>query len=88
MQRKHNPLVSLAALVLLVLLLVATCTGCAAPAEAAEIAETEPGNWRRFTTEHCGGGCSIITDTQTGVQYLYHASGYGGGLTVLQDGEG
>ena len=30
----------------------------------------------------------IWVDTQTGVQYLYHASGYSGGLTVLVDSEG
>ena len=30
----------------------------------------------------------IWVDTQTGVQYLYHASGNSGGLTVLVDAEG
>ena len=30
----------------------------------------------------------IWADTQTGVQYLYHASGNSGGLTVLVDSEG
>lgn len=30
----------------------------------------------------------IWVDTQTGVQYLYHASGYSGGMTVLVDAEG
>lgn len=30
----------------------------------------------------------IWVDTQTGVQYLYHASGNSGGLTVLVDSEG
>ncbi len=33
--------------------------------------------------------CSEVwVDTQTGVQYLYHASGNAGGLTVLVDPEG
>ena len=33
--------------------------------------------------------CSEVwVDTQTGVQYLYHASGNSGGLTVLVDVEG
>ncbi len=31
---------------------------------------------------------SILADTQTGVQYLYHGSGNGGGMTVLVDSEG
>lgn len=30
----------------------------------------------------------IWVDTQTGVQYLYHASGYSGGMTVLVGAEG
>ena len=30
----------------------------------------------------------VWVDNQTGVQYLYHASGSSGGLTVLVDAEG
>ena len=30
----------------------------------------------------------VWVDPQTGVQYLYHASGSSGGLTVLVDAEG
>ena len=30
----------------------------------------------------------IWVDTQTGVNYFYHQSGYSGGLTVLLDREG
>ena len=30
----------------------------------------------------------IWVDTQTGVNYFYHAAGYSGGLTVLLDREG
>ena len=34
-------------------------------------------------------GCNEIwVDRQTGVNYLFHASGYAGGLTVLLDREG
>ncbi|MDR1703374.1 MAG: DUF6440 family protein [Clostridiales bacterium] len=33
-------------------------------------------------------GTRIITDTETGVQYLWVAEGYGGGLTVLLDRDG
>ena len=40
-----------------------------------------------------GGGFSgpatyILVDRETGVNYLYAASGYGGGLTVLLDRDG
>ena len=30
----------------------------------------------------------VLVDTQTGVQYFYHAGGYGGGMAVLVDAEG
>ena len=30
----------------------------------------------------------ILVDTETGVNYLYHGSGYGEGLTVLLDRNG
>ena len=30
----------------------------------------------------------VITDTKTGVQYLYVRAGYSGGLTLLVDTEG
>ena len=30
----------------------------------------------------------VLVDTQTGVQYLYHAVGNSGGLTLLVDAEG
>jgi len=85
MTRKNNPWMSLVAMVLLAVILVWTCTGCTTAAAAAE---DQPSNKWRFVSENCGDGCTIITDTQTGVQYLYHGSGYGGGLTALQPGEG
>ena len=34
------------------------------------------------------GGTEIWVDKETGVNYLFHASGYAGGLTVLIDSEG
>lgn len=34
-------------------------------------------------------GCiEILVDRETGVNYLYRSSGYGGGLTVLLDKDG
>ena len=35
-----------------------------------------------------GGSVEIWVDKETGVNYLYHASGYAGGLTVLLDKDG
>lgn len=34
------------------------------------------------------GSMEIWVDKETGVNYLYRASGYGGGLTVLLDKDG
>lgn len=34
------------------------------------------------------GSTQILVDKQTGVNYIYHSSGYGGGLTPLLDREG
>ena len=34
------------------------------------------------------GSSEVWVDTQTGVQYLYHAADNSGGLTVLVDAEG
>ncbi len=34
------------------------------------------------------GSNEIWVDTKTGVNYLYHGGGYGGGLTVLVDRDG
>lgn len=34
------------------------------------------------------GEMEIWVDKETGVNYLYHASGYSGGLTVLLDQDG
>ena len=33
-------------------------------------------------------GCEIWVDTETGVNYFYHFSGYSGGLTPLLDRDG
>lgn len=32
--------------------------------------------------------CTVLLDRNTGVQYLYVSSGYGGGLTPLLDRDG
>ena len=46
---------------------------------------------KRFKFEKMEGGlktAQVIVDTQTGVQYLFVAAGYAGGLTVLVDRDG
>ncbi len=45
----------------------------------------------RFIKTYSQGGFSpmeIWVDAETGVHYLYHPSGYGGGLTVLLGADG
>lgn len=78
MRQKYNPWVSLVALLLLAIILVFTCTGCTGQAVAAD-------NAPRFSYEKVGAGYRIITDNETGNQYLYYFAGYGGGLTKLED---
>lgn len=74
-----NKLVCIAVIVLLVLILVRSCTGCGA------VAEEESPDAGRFTAEYCGEGCYIITDNQTGAEYLFCKIGYSGGLIKLED---
>lgn len=83
MKRKHNPLVAGVSLLLLAMVLL--LTSCSTPAKA-----EEPENSPRFTMEyHKSDSVNIdfifiITDTETGVRYLYVDGCYSGGLTVLQ----
>lgn len=48
----------------------------------------------RFVCTEISGGtfdniqCRVLVDRKTGVNYLWTASGYSGGLTVLLDAEG
>lgn len=85
MRRKSNPWVALVALILLLVLVVCACTGCADTTEAAEP------TGERFEVETVGesfgGQVAIITDTETGVQYLWVKSGSGAGLTKLEEGD-
>lgn len=83
MNRKSNPWVALIALILLLVLVVCTCTGCAD--EAAEVEAP------RFIVENIDldfGLAYIITDTETGVQYLFVKCVNEGGLTVMLDANG
>ena len=46
---------------------------------------------KRFERIYKQGGlevCEILVDKETGVQYLFRASGYAGGLTPLLDAQG
>ena len=46
---------------------------------------------RRFVISNKEGaieGTMIITDSETGVQYLFASAGYAGGLTLLVDKDG
>ena len=49
---------------------------------------------KRFICTEVSGGalsnvqCRVLVDRETGVNYLWTAAGYAGGLTVLLDAEG
>jgi hypothetical protein len=85
MNRKYNPYVSLVALLLAAVILVLTCTGCVV---RASWGNTEDGTTARFTVEYAGAEIRIITDNETGVQYLAYVHANGAGLTELLPGEG
>ena len=54
----------------------------------------KPNKTKRFVCTEMSGGAfeavqaRVLVDTQTGVNYLFAASGYSGGLTVLLDADG
>lgn len=83
MNRKNNPWISLIALLMLILIFTMICTGCAVETNASTNKTME-----RFTREYAGNDCFIITDNQTGVQYLAYVEmsnhGRGVGLTRLE----
>lgn len=88
MNKKGNPWVSLAALVLLGIILVAVCSSCRG--EYVTAAEPEPPRFEVTYYHNSELEYRVITDTETGVQYLLigDSTGYGigYGLTVLQPG--
>ena len=48
-------------------------------------------NNQRFVKTYSQGQLTVMeiwVDKETGVNYIYHAAGYSGGLTVLLDREG
>lgn len=90
MNRKNEKLASylvgaVAGLLFMGLLLL--LGGCAAD----KVSAAEPGTGNRFTTDDMSinlfGEAWVITDNETGVQYLCVETGNGCGLTVLQPGD-
>lgn len=87
MRRKHNPLLAVVASFLLAAILVLLCAvsaGCAAT--------DQEDHADRITFTNAGSGSNakyayILTDTETGVQYLLVKTPTGTALTVLQPGE-
>ena len=81
MNRNYKPSVALVALLILAIIISFVCNGCAI--------ETEAAAKDRFTREYAGQDCFIITDNETGVQYLAYVEmsnyGRGVGLTKLED---
>ena len=100
MNRKHNPLVALAALILLAVILVAVCTGCTARATLAETKdkaaeEVLAESWshgriavekvaEEKTTDSNTMGVFIITDKDTNAQYMAVIDYASGGVGLIQ----
>ena len=81
MYRKNNPWISMIALIVLILITVMICSGCRVT--TVEAAKTE----RRFTVECPETYISIITDNETGIQYIAYRTSTGTGLTKLEGAE-
>ena len=81
-RRQYLATVFLAVLVFFAL----SCAGCTSPNEGKEAFDRQD----RFTVvpSEAWARFIVITDNETGVQYLYVSRGYGGGLTVLVDETG
>lgn len=84
MYRNYKPHVALLVLSILTIIVSFICNGCAVETTAATNKTME-----RFTREYAGNDCFIITDNETGVQYLAYVEmsnyGRGVGLTKLED---
>ena len=84
MNRNYKPHVALMALLILALIVSFVCNGCAVETNA-----TTNQTMERFTREYAGSDCFVITDNETGVQYLavieYTNYGKGVGLTRLEE---
>ena len=52
------------------------------------MAKTEDRFIKTYTQNTFGSSVEVWVDKTTGVNYLYHGSGYGGGLTVLLKPDG
>lgn len=81
MNRKKNPWISMIALLILILVITMVCNGCAVETNA-----TTHQTMERFTKAYAGNDCFIITDNETGVQYLAYVemSNYGRGIGLTR----
>lgn len=71
------------ALFLCLVMVVAMLAGCAGTPIAEDV---ETGD--RFVVVVSQGSNAVYADTETGVMYYFHKSGYGGGMTVMVDADG
>lgn len=88
MNRKHNPMLSLVAVLLLAVILVTVCIGCSGQVDAAETEDRFTVDvWAHRDPETYYMSWYILTDNETGAQYLVVAQSNGVGVTALQNGE-
>ena len=88
MNRTHNATVALVALVLLAAIMVLVCSGCTADDRVNTHKNSDRFTVERYYYNEAGmPDCYIITDTETGVQYLACHLSRGMGLTPLLPGE-
>lgn len=71
------------AILLVLVMVVAMMVGCAS---TPIVEDVETGD--RFVVVVSQGTNAVYADTETGVMYYFHKSGYGGGMTVMVDADG
>lgn len=76
----------LVAFILIIIIITAIC-GCAAVKPVDDTGAITSANYGRFSETFYTTNISVITDTQTGNQYLVYRSASGTGLTVLETKE-
>lgn len=71
------------AILLVLVMVVAMMVGCVS---TPIVEDVETGD--RFVVVVSQGTNAVYADTETGVMYYFHISGYGGGMTVMVDADG
>lgn len=87
---QRHPLVSLIALIFLVVFIAVLFAGCSVEKDDNDEITAYANEYKRFEVEYFNissySSAHVITDNETGEQYLFYKFGSQGGLTKLETG--